>query len=113
MVPSGVAAHLGKEPITPMKLIRFTALVALAAGVGVAILASREDGREKLSQLGEGLGKAFETGSAMVRNGRQFASEWIENFQSGEDFSSYQPGQYSSSYQANNNQHQSEFSHTH
>ncbi len=92
---------------------RMPALLFLAAGVGVAVMASREDGREKLAQFGEALGKGFETASAKLESARQFATEYVEQLQRRGDASypayhtHYQPAQY----QPNGSQHQSEYTH--
>jgi hypothetical protein len=40
--------------------LRIIAVVAVAAGVGVVVMATREEGREKLSQLGEFLSGSFD-----------------------------------------------------
>ncbi len=66
---------------------RVPALLFLAAGVSVAVLASREDGREKLSQFGESLSKGVQSlGSAFV-NAREFAGDYAEKIGSHNDAS--------------------------
>jgi hypothetical protein len=61
---------------------RVPALLILAAGVGVAVMASREDGREKLAQFGEFVGKRAESFGIVFGNARQFVSDYAEQMQS-------------------------------
>ena len=57
---------------------RVPVLLFLAAGVSVAVLASREDGREKLSQFGETLGKGVQSLGSAFASAREFAGEYAE-----------------------------------
>jgi hypothetical protein len=83
-------------------LRRVPALLFLAAGVSVAVLASREDGREKLSQFGESLSKAF-------NSAREFANDYAEKLNSRNDVS--YPSYPQQSYQHNGSfEHKSEYS---
>jgi hypothetical protein len=91
-------------------LLRVPVLLALAAGAGVAVLASREDGREKLGQFGELLGKSLGVAGTVLGNARELAGGYIEQFQGGKEtpytsFGSYQPN--------GNGQRQGELTHIH
>jgi len=99
----------------PSFLRRLPALLLLAAGVSVAVLASREDGREKLSQFGEVIGKGVETAGTILDNARHFATDYVEQIQRRGDASnpSYPAPYHPVLHQQNGSQHQSEYSHTH
>ncbi len=95
---------------------RIPALLALAAGVGVAVMASREDGREQLGQFGTFIGQRAEALGTVFNNARQFVGDYAEQLQS-RSTSGYpsSPNTYQAPhYQANGSQHQtSEYTHSH
>ncbi len=66
-------------------LRRVPALLFLAAGVSVVVLASREDGREKLSQFGESLSKGVQALGGALANAREFAGDYAEKIGNRED----------------------------
>jgi len=76
-------------------VFRIFALTALTAGAGVAVLASNEEGRKQLSNLGE-----------YLSNGWQFATQYVESFQNQSDitYKSYTPNS-GNPVQQNGNQH--------
>lgn len=71
-----------KDPFHPMKkrfpFGRVFGLLFLAAGAGVAVLATREEGREQLSKFGEFIGKTTTRIGAYVSESAQYASKWVE-----------------------------------
>jgi fumarate hydratase class II len=89
---------------------RLPALVFLAAGVSVAVLASREDGREKLSQFGESLSKGAQALGTAFNGAREFATDYAEKLNTRND-ASYPS--YSQPYQNNGSyEHKGEYSST-
>lgn len=62
-------------------IARIFGFAALAAGVSIAVLASREEGREKLAGFGDIVGKSAEAIGTIVSNGSQLAGQWIESMQ--------------------------------
>jgi hypothetical protein len=85
------------------------AATALAAGASVAYLASREDGREYLSQFGAKLSRGYEIAGQIYGNAKHAASEWYAQYrQRGHAEPSYPL------YQANGAaHHEKEYSHSH
>ncbi len=71
------------------KVIRFAAFAALAAGAGVAALATREEGREKLYQFSEVLSKAAIASGSAVSQVWQSAGEMIEDWRHRDEASFY------------------------
>jgi len=68
-------------------LRRIPALLFLAAGVSVAVLASREDGREKLSQFGESLSNGVQSLGSAFTSAREFAGDYADKVSSRNDAS--------------------------
>jgi hypothetical protein len=93
---------------------RVPALLALAAGIGVAVMATREDGREKLSRFGEFLGSAAENVGSTFTSIRHMVADYAEQMQHRQDASypSY-PTSYQSSLHHNGSQHPNELTHVH
>ena len=93
--------------------LRVPFLLVVAVGASVAVLASREDGREKLDQFGEFVGKSAEVVGTMFSNAQRMAADYIEQIQHRDD-ATFPASSPASLYQHNGNaQRQSEYSHTH
>ena len=82
---------------------RFLTFTAIAAGAGVAIMASREEGRQKLAEFGSYLSGAW-----------QFARDWVESLQQQEDVTYYAYKENAPAVPQNNanNQQQDEYTYT-
>lgn len=57
------------------------ALTVLAAGAGVAYLATREDGRKYLAQASLSASRGVEVAGKVYDNAKHAAGTWIENYQ--------------------------------
>ena len=93
--------------------LRVPFLLVVAVGAGVAVLASREDGREKLDQFGEFVGKSAEVVGTMFSNAQRMAADYIEQMQHRDD-ANYPASSHAPLFQPNGStQRPSEYSHTH
>lgn len=94
---------------------RVPALLALAAGVGVAVMATREDGREKLSRFGEYLGSAAENLGSAFTSIRHMVADYAEQIQHRQDahYPSSYPTSYPSPLHHNGSQRPNELTHVH
>ena len=81
-----------------MKFGKILAFAALAAGVGVAYMATREDGRKVLSSWGED-----------IKNGYQTAKQLVESYQEKE---LAQFSELTNHFQRNSNHAETEMSHS-
>lgn len=103
--------------ITPMKkrtrFLRVMAVASIAAaGVGIAVMVSNEEGRERLATTRRRLGQSALVAGEYLSNGWQFASQWVESFRN-QDEALFFPYTQQPYQQNGNAQHHQELSHTH
>lgn len=94
-------------------LLRVPVLLTIAVGASVALVASREDGRDKLAQAGEFLGKSAEVVGTLFSNAQRLASDYIEQIQQRDAIKPSAPSPYQPLYPNETAPRQSEYSHTH
>jgi hypothetical protein len=95
------------------RFIRVMAFATIAAaGAGIAIMASNEEGREKLAATGRRVSQSASIAGEYLSNGWQFASQWVESFRN-QDEATFLPYTQQPYQQNGNAQHHQELSHSH